>query len=45
MSLKHQCHRRMPSNGRMNLCGINTGNIKYFADTLASVVNDAHTKF
>ena len=28
----------MPSSGRMNLCGLNSSNIKYFADTLARIV-------
>ena len=28
----------MPSNGRMNLCGLNNNNLTYFADTLAQIV-------
>ena len=32
---------RMPSNGRMNLCGLTTANLAYFADTLAAVVGRA----
>ena len=27
----------MPSNGRMSLCGLNAGNVEYFADALAAV--------
>ena len=30
----------MPGNGRMSLCGINTGNIAYFAETIARVTAD-----
>jgi len=29
----------MPGNGRMSLCGINSGNIRYFAQTVARVVS------
>ena len=33
------CHEyMMHSNGRINLCGLNNTNIKYFADTLAKIV-------
>ena len=33
------CHvYMMPSNGRMNLCGLNNNNLTYFADTLAQIV-------
>jgi len=30
----------MPGNGRMSLCGINSGNIRYFAETVAKVVSE-----
>jgi len=29
----------MPGNGRMSLCGLNSGNIRYFAQTVARVVS------
>ena len=33
------CHvYMMPSNGRMNLCGLNNTNIEYFADSLDKIV-------
>ena len=28
----------MPSNGRMNLCGLNNKNIHYFVETLAQIM-------
>ena len=40
MKLAEQHVYMMPGNGRMSLCGINSGNIKYFAETVARVARE-----
>ena len=34
----------MPSNGRITLCGLNPGNLQYFADALTHVVVTTRNK-
>jgi aspartate aminotransferase len=40
MKLAEQHVYMMPGNGRMSLCGINSGNIRYFAETVARVTRE-----